>query len=304
MFLLILLNLLYASTFLFTKIAMSCSQPVFMTGVRMLIGGIISLCIYKQFYYRWTDISSITKKQWVLIGALSFTNVYLCNILEVWGLQYLSVGKAAFFYNLTPFFSALFAYFVFSEYMTWQKWLGLSLGFLGFMPIFMEPGNVVDTTMKIGFFSLADGAMLGAAIISILGWTIMRLLLKQKSFSAFLLNGITMTSGSLLCFLHALCFESQPFVQPGMMYSFIQIALLIAVFKHVIANNLNAYLLTKYTTTLIAFFSFTASLFAALFGILFLGESISVYFIMSVVCVFTGLMIFYQEELRQGYITK
>lgn len=304
MFLLILLNIIYGSMFVFTKIGLGLGQPVFMTGVRMMFGGIVSLLIYGTLSYRWSDIYSITKKQWMLIACLSFTNIYLCNIFEVWGLQYLSIGKTAFIYNLTPFFSALFAYFLFSEYMTWQKWLGLSLGFIGFIPIFMEPSTLVDTTTKIGIFSVADFYLLCAAILSILGWTIMRLLLKQRAFSPFLLNGISMTVGSLICFIHAVCFESQPFIQAGAMYNFIFIVVILAIFKHVIANNLNAYLLTKYTTTLIAFFSFTASLFAALFGVIFLGESISTYFVVSVICVFTGLMIYYQEELRQGYITK
>jgi drug/metabolite transporter (DMT)-like permease len=304
MILLIVLNLLYASMFILAKFSLNVCQPIFMTGARMVLGGVISLLIYGMTSYSWQSIRSITRSQWGLIGLLSLINVYVCNALEMWGLQYLSVGKTAFIYNLTPFFSALLAYFLFSEYMTWQKWLGLSLGFIGFIPILMGPSEVIDTTATFGFLSLAELALLSAAISSVFGWTIMRLLIKERSFSPFFLNGISMVLGGLLCFGHALYFETQPFITSGGFWQFIQLTLAMGILKHVVAYNLNSYLLTKYTTTLVAFFSFTSSLFATVLGILFFNEIVSIYFIISVLCVFTGLMIFYQQELRQGYISK
>jgi drug/metabolite transporter (DMT)-like permease len=304
MTLILILNFLYASMFILTKLGLEVSQPMFMTGTRMILGGMLSLGIYAIITKSWKDIRSITTAQWGLIGLVGLINVYSCNALEVWGLKYLSVGKTAFIYNLTPFFSALLAYFVFSEYMTWQKWLGLSLGFIGFIPILIGPSEVIDTTATFGFLSLAELALMGAAISSVLGWTFIRILVKQRRFSPFLLNGISMVLGGLLCFGHALYFETQPFIQPMEISQFIKIVLAMAFFKHVIAYNLGAYLLTKYTTTLMAFFSFTASLFAACLGVLFFHETMSIYFIASILCVFTGLMIFYQEEFRQGYITK
>ncbi len=303
MILILLLNFLYASAFILTKFGLAISQPMFLIGTRMIAGGIISLAMYALWTPSWkSDMYAITCKQWMLIGLIALINVYSCNALEVWGLQYLSVGKTAFIYNLTPFISAFFAYFIFAEQMTRQKWLGLTLGFLGFIPILIEPSNIIDTTASFGYLSLAELALIGAAISSVLGWTFIRILVKQKQFSPFLLNGLSLASGGFLCLGHAFCCEPQPFVQPDYLYLFIQITALVALFKYGIAYNLNAYLLTTHTTTLMAFFSFTASLFATVLGILFCNETVSAYFIVSVVCVFAGLCIFYQEELRQGYI--
>jgi drug/metabolite transporter (DMT)-like permease len=299
------MNLLYASMFIFAKFGLEFGQPIFMTGSRMVLGGVISLCIYGCSKYSWQEIKSINRWQWFLIGLLGVINVYVCNALEIWGLQYLSVGKTAFIYNLTPFISALFAYLVFSEYMTLQKWIGLLLGFIGFIPIFMGPCDVVDTTTRFGLFSLSEIALLIAAVSSIAGWTVMRLLLQQKpSFSPFFLNGLSMLFGGLLCFFHAWYFETQPYIQSEFIWQFLQIVTVLGIVKHVIAYNLNSFLLTKYTTTLVAFFSFTSSLFAAMLGIIFFKESVSLYFISSIICVFIGLMIFYQEELKQGYISR
>jgi len=306
MLLIILLNFIYAIMFIVAKYAFAVSAPIFMTGARMTVGGIISLMVYRLIAYdNWfSTILNISKTQWILIGLLSLVNVYACNVLEVWGLQYLSVGKSAFIYNLGPFFAALLGYFIFHEQMTWKKWLGLIIGFVGFLPLLFDPCTIVDDSIKIGLVSIAEIALLGACISSVIGWTVMRLLLKQGNFSPFLLNGLSMTCGGVICFVHALFLESYPFVQSSSWSLFIFLVLIMAIFKHVIAYNLNAYLLQRYTATLMIFFSFTASLFATILGMVLFNESVSNFFLISIFMVFFGLILFYNQELQQGYIQK
>lgn len=302
MILIILLNFLYAVTFILAKFGLSMGTPIFSTACRIFLGGLLSLCVYHLIDPSWRQLSVMTQKTWIFVGILACINVYACNAFEIWGLQYLSVGKTAFIYNLAPFFTALLAYLAFQERMTYQKWLGLSLGFVGFLPILMEPASIIDTTMSFGFLSLAEIALLCAAASSVIGWTVMRMVLHSGKFSPFFLNGISMMAGGALCFAHAFLYESQPFINHGYFWNFTLIITMMAVIKYGIASNLNTHLLKKYTTTLIAFFAFTGSLFSAILGFLFFSEPISSYFMASVIIVFTGLLIFYQEELRQGYI--
>jgi len=54
--------------------------------------------------------------------------------------------------------------------------------------------------------------------------------------------------------------------------------------------------------TFISFTGLTIPLFVAVYGYFFLGEVITVQLLISMVIVACGLYIFYQEELRQGYI--
>ena len=61
----------------------------------------------------------------------------------------------------------------------------------------------------------------------------------------------------------------------------------------------NAGLLKKYSATFMSFTSFLSPLFAALYGWAFFQEIISWHFYVSAVIVFTGLYIFYQDELRK-----
>lgn len=304
MILLIILNILYAWMFIISKFALSTGTPVFMTAVRMMIGGIVTLIIYNYRSSLVTTIKNISRYNWFLIGLLSLTNIYLCNALEYWGLQYLSAGKTAFIYNLGPFFAALLAYFLFSEKMTFYKWFGLLLGFIGFLPIIAEPSQALDTTIQFGFISLADIGILVSAVTTVIGWTIMRYLIKKSDLSSLFLNGLSMIFGSLFCFLHAYLFESMPYIIPGLSLQFLGYALSMALSQNVIAYNLHGFLLKKYTTTLITFSMFISSLLAAILGVFILNETISPYFIVGVILVLVGLIIFYQEELRQGYIQK
>jgi len=304
MILLVILNIVYAWMFIISKFALTTSQPIFMTAVRMMIGGIVSLGVYAYQSWSWNDIKNIPKNSWGLIGLLSLTNIYFCNAFEFWGLQYLSAGKSAFIYNLGPFFSAFLAYFLFSERMTLYKWIGLTLGFIGFLPIFIEPCQALDVTTTFWIFSLAEIALLIAAMATVIGWTTMKILLQKTKFSLFFLNGVSMLLGGFICFGHAFLFEAQPFVVQGLGGNFIGYAFLMAFSQNIIAYNLHAFLLSKYTTTFITFCCFVSSLLAAFFGVLFLDETISIYFVISVILVLIGLIIFYQEDLRQGYVTK
>ena len=53
----------------------------------------------------------------------------------------------------------------------------------------------------------------------------------------------------------------------------------------------------------LTFAGFVDPICAAFYGWIFLGETITPYFILSTVLVFIGLYVFYMEELRQGYVT-
>lgn len=296
------LNFLYSLTFVVGKVVLDFSQPIFFVAVRMIGSSILSFCIY--FYIHKNDKISIrlTKKDWLLIIFISITNIYITNAFEFWGLQYLSAAKSAFIYNLTPFFAALISYFVFSEIMTIKKWTGLVIGFCGVMPLLTECSDVVDTTYKIGFLSLAELALLAASIATALGWISIRFFVKgTKRLSPFLINGFSMMFGGLLCLLQSYFFETGPMIF-GASYSYATFIFVGLIISLVASYNLHSFLLKKYTATFLFFFGFTCPLITAILGFVFLHEPITYRFLLSVVFVFIGLSVFYQEELKQGYI--
>ena len=63
-------------------------------------------------------------------------------------------------------------------------------------------------------------------------------------------------------------------------------------------------MLKKYTATFLSFAGFIQPLCAAILGWFFLGEYVTYTFFLSAILVFSGLYLFYQEELKQGYVLK
>jgi drug/metabolite transporter (DMT)-like permease len=244
------------------------------------------------------------KKMIIPLINLTVFNIYLTNVPEFWGLQFLSAAKASFIYNFSPFFAALLSYFVFGEVMTRNKWLGLVIGLLGFLPILIHEPLNMQSWGGFAFLSWPEIALLTAAISTVIGWISMRYLIKANIYSSITANGISMLLSSILIFPTSLLVEQwDPY--PVMNWSkFIFYLLILTLISNIIAYNTYGILLRRYTATFLLFAGFTGPLFAALFSWLFLRETVSWCFFLSVIIVFTGLFIFYREELQHGPILR
>lgn len=297
-FLVILLCALYGSVFTVGKLTLAYSSPLFITGGRMLLAGLI-LLVFQLIFNR---KEFAFKKQHILpICIIGLTNVYLTNALEFWGLQYMEAGKACFIYSFTPIATAILSYFWFEEKITPLKCLGLFVGILGFVPILVAHSSTEDVSGTFLFFSYAELAVLAAAVISAVGWMTMRVMVKTQGASSVLANAYSMAFGGILSLGHSYLVESWNPLPITDYAPFLQWFLLLTLISNLISYNLNAVLLRHYTATYISFAGLTQPFFAALFGWLFLNEVMSEYFWISAFAVSFGLFFYYREELKQGY---
>ncbi len=297
----ILLYFLLASVFPLGRVAVTTAPPIFLTCVRMALSGIVLLLyFYIRYPRKFKEFISLKYLHFWLI--LAIFNIYLTNVLEFWGLQSLPAAKACFIYNLSPFFVALFSYFMFGERMTARKWGGMAIGFVGFIPILLHSTKSEEIFGGISIFSWAELALLGAAIATAFGWIVMRHIIQKVSYPPVLSNGISMLIGAAMMVPTFLLLETgaQPLVSDTP--KFVTYVLILSLISNILGYNLYAFLLKKYTATFLSFAGFISPLFAAIMGWLFLGETVSWHFFVSAVAVFCGLFIFYQEELRLGYI--
>ncbi|HSW75680.1 MAG TPA: DMT family transporter [Candidatus Saccharimonadales bacterium] len=303
----IFLYSLYAVVFIFGKQALLYCQPIFLTGVRMITAGLCTYVLYRVWFksVKW---SSINLKDWWYIFLLAVFNVYLTNANEAWSLQYLSSGKVAFMYNLSPFFALFFSHYMFGDSITWKKILGMIISCCAITPLLISDttGDVVDTTMRIGFFSVAEIVMIVAAAATAYGWVIMKYLMDRPSgsFNSYFLNGISLTIGGLFCLMQAYFFEVRPFISPGHSSDFVWFMLIMMLLQNIVAYNFNAYLLTIYSATLVILFSFVMPIVTALLGWIFLKETLTVQFFLCTIGVALGLFVFYQEELYEDEHTE
>lgn len=297
----IILYAVLASVFPLTKASLQYVQPVFLVGVRMIVGGVL-LLVFQYIYNR--QLFKCTKEHvWPLVQ-LTIFNIYLTNVPEFWALQFLDSAKTCFIYNLSPFFAALFSYFLFAERMGIKKWLGLIVGFIGFIPILVHQSPGEQGIARVAFISKAELAVLIAAVATSYGWIVMKQLVKNYAYSPIMAHGISMLAGGIVSFPTSYLVDNWQPSPVSSMGPFIVYMLLITLISNIIGYNVYGVLLKKYTVTFLSFAGFMGPLFAAVYGWFFLGEVISWHFFLSVGIVFIGLAIFYREELKQRSIIK
>ncbi len=309
MYLLIFLSALSASTFILSKNLLAYAPPIFIIGIRMLGAGLIFF-----LYYILTATQDRKKVEYqdvflfIQTGLISF---YFSFIFEIWSLQYLTSAKTAFLYNLSPFVACVFSYIFFNEKMTLKKFIGLLIGFVGFIPILIS--NPSQEPISFGFISWAELGMICAVLCYTYGWIVMRRLIKKK-YTAPFINAVGMLIGGISAIITSYLTEFSQFgtnvanpiliipITNFMSFS-IFMGLLILI-GNILSYSLYGYFLRKYTATFVTFADFTGPLFAAVFGWIFLKEMVTWHFFVSTVIVFIGVYIFYLEELRQGYFEK
>jgi len=297
----ILMYATWSSVFSLGKMALQYCPPLFLTGARMVLASLFLLsflAITQRSSFR------LNKKQWFALGVLAFFSIYLTNALEFWGLQYLSAAKTCFIYSLSPFFAALFSYLHFQEKMNGRKWLGLCIGFIGFIPVLLTETGSEELMNAFSFLSWPTLAIVGATLCSVYGWVILRLIVKDQATSPLMANGTSMLIGGVLAFVHSFFVEdwNPTPVHAGEFIPFLQGTLIMTFLFNIICYNLYGMLLKRFTATFLSFMGLLSPIFASLHAWVFLGESPSWIIFLSTGIVSLGLWIVYRAELKQGYI--
>ncbi len=299
MFFVFLLFALFASVFTVSKFGLEYTQPLFLIGTRMLLAGVI-LIGYE--IYRQGSNFKVDWQGWRRILRLALFNIYLTNVLEFWGLNYLTSFKTCFIYSLSPFISALFSYFIFTEKMSIKKWLGLSLGFLGVLPMMLSETSLEQATGHLFIFSWPELAVVGAATTSVYGWILLRQLVNENGYSPLLANGLSMIVGGSMSLFHSRLVEDWNPVPVKEFLPFFLCAVWLLIVSNLVCYNLYGWLLKRFSATFMSFAGFTTSMFSALFGWAFLNESLTWAFFISTTVVLLGLTLFYQEELKPSLV--
>lgn len=269
----------------------------------MVLAGFLLLgfiALFKRGAFR------LTRPQMLSILIIAIFSIYLTNILEFWGLQYLSAAKTCFIYSLTPFFAALFSYLHFKEKMNLRKWIGLSIGFMGIIPVLLTQTGSEELFNAFSFFSWPTLAIMAAALFSIYGFVILRLTVKDQEISPLMANGSSMLLGGLMALGHSFFVEPwtpSPVLSQNM-GGFVQGTLVMTLLFNIICYNLYGMMLKRFTATFLSFMGLLSPIFASLNALIFLHEPISWTIILSTGIVCSGLFIVYQAELKQGYIVK
>jgi drug/metabolite transporter (DMT)-like permease len=308
MILVIIMYLLFASTFTLGKAALAYVPPFLFIGMRMILGGSLLL-----IYYRFI------KKQRLLISAADYSlflriiifHIFCAYTLEFWALEYVTSAKACLLYNLSPFITAIFSYFLFAERLSYRQLCGLVIGFLGFIPILVAQTPLEKIGLHVGFLSIYEIALIFSVISSAYGWMMVKNLI-HRNYALVMINGIGMTGGGILALILSLIMEGALGIKEATttMPQLVDLfglsgerlvmlggyCLSLVIIANIVGYNLYGYLLSRYSATFLSFAGFMTPLFAALLGWIFLGEQVTWHFFATISMVVLGLYLFQEKK--------
>jgi drug/metabolite transporter (DMT)-like permease len=291
----ILLQALFATSFPMGKYLMNFVSPLFLSGMRMLIAGSI-LLLYER--YRSKDaFNGFQKRHFWIFAQIIVFGMYATYALRLYALRVLPVWKVSFFYNFSPFLTALYAYLLFHQRISTKQWIGLSVGLIGMIPMLISSSPAEATMGEFFYISQYEIFLMISVSLHCYSWILIQKLVKYKNYQTSIVNGICMAAGGFISLLNSIAIEGTPQVSdPAAFYKGLFIMIFVS---NILCHNIYAGLLRKYSATFMSFTSFLGPIFAALYGWAFFQEKISWHFYTSIIIVLTGLYIFYQDELKQ-----
>jgi len=291
----LILYALLGVTFLIGQQALEIVGPVFFIGFRMSIAGTLLLSFL--YFFRRKDFF-FHKEDWLSFIKIILFHVYITFIAEFWGLQYLSAPKTALMFNLAPFITVILSYIILKQKITVKQFVGLLIAFFGFLPILLQQAPKELSSGSLFFLSKGEFAIFIAVATACYAWLTMQKLVSEKHYSPLMVNGIGMFFGGVLALITTPLFESWPAITS---HNFGSLALwtgLLIIISNIVFYNGYAWLLKHNKASYMAAIGLTTPLFAAVWEWIFLGETMSWHFYLSLIIISIGLAVYYFEEAR------
>lgn len=298
MLLVVLLYAVLAITFILAKNALMYASPCFLIGFRMTLAG--TLLLGYQWWKSPRNFASFKIKDSGRFFITSLFHIYFAFILEFWALQYLTALKTVLIYSLTPFISALLAYVLHNERLTFIKVIGIVIGTLGIVPVLFAQGLDERGTANLWAISLPEVVLFFAVFSAAFAWFLVKGLMDKGYHFAFI-NGITMLVGGILSLLTSFVIEG---ITPAVTNwpSFLFWISLLILFANGIFYNMYGWLMNYYPITLISFAGFLCPTFATLFEWLFMSGIVTWHHFFCLVFVTGGLYLFYKDGLAKSRV--
>jgi drug/metabolite transporter (DMT)-like permease len=291
----VMLNAFMASTFIIGKLIATYTKPLFFIGSSMTLGGTLLLAYQ---YFKDPAKLKIKKNDVHWFIQVAYAMVCISYLLQLWGMQYLPSFKTCFLYNVGPFSAYLIAYFIFGQKMNWKKWVGLTIGFLGLLPIIISSSPAEESLKALVYISLPEIAVMVSAAAYAYGWFVVKILVHERHYSPITVNGVYMLIGGITTLALVPSVEGSVTIKNPL--AFILLAASVIIIEYVIVNNWYARLLNKYSETFLSFANFSIPLFGGVYGSFILNETITWHFFASTIIVAIAMWFFYRAEMEEN----
>jgi drug/metabolite transporter (DMT)-like permease len=274
----IAIYIIWGSTYLFNKIAVTELPPFFLASIRFIIAGLLIMTIAKFLKFK----IAITKKQFLNSLIAGFLFLVYGNGVFVWALKYVDSGFAALLASTQPLFVLLLMRLIDRKPMQKKSIIGISLGLIG-MYLLVSQQEV----------SASEGSILGVFMIftCVLSWSYGSVFVSKADLpkNFFVSTGYQMLTAGTILFIGSLIFK-ETWVSPLNWSTEVQLSMLFLIFfGGIVAFTSFNYLLKMVSTEKVATSAYVNPIIAMLLGWYVLDESLSTQSIIASAVLLTGV---------------
>lgn len=283
---------LIASASIANKIILKAMPLALFTGLRMFIASIILLSWFGARHKRLR--ASRFKHDIIPMMLLAIGTTFVPSIMKGYALREMPAAKALLFGSLDPFFTAIYAYLLFSEKLSLRKWLGIALGMYGVLTMAGSTSELEQMFAGFSLLSKPELAALAVTLISRFGWINVQRVLRKEVFVPGEVNGLLSLFGGIFCLITAWYFGEWSWFGTSIDMSFVGLFAYTVIVGNVAAYTLYSTVLKQYPVIFVSLAGASVPIFAAFFAWLTLAEPLSMRFFYAIGLNFAGLYLFHR----------
>ena len=269
---------IWGSTYLLNKIAVSQLQPFFLSSIRFIVASIIIFIIAKSLKVK----LFITKIQLINTTISGFFFLTLGNGLAVVALQYIDSSFAALEVSAQPLVVLIMMRILSGKRISMMSYIGVVLGFIGIF-LLVSQKQIISK----------EGQVLGMILIfaCMLSWAYGSIFVGKANMPSniFVNAGYQMLTGGIMLGIISLIFN-ESWSLPNMWQTDVQWSMLgLIIFGSIIAFTSFNYLLKEVSPEKVATNTYVNPIIALILGWWILDEHITMQSIIAAVVLLTGV---------------
>ena len=278
---------IWGSTYVFNKIAVTELPPFFLASMRFIAAGLLIMLISKILNFQ----LAITKKQFLNSLIAGFLFLVYGNGVFVWALKYVDSGFAALLASTQPLFVLLLMRLIDRKPMQKKSIIGVLLGLIG-MYLLVSQQEITSS----------EGTVLGVFMIftCVFSWSYGSVFVSKADLpkNFFVSTGYQMLIAGFMLLIGSIIFK-ETWVSPLTWSTEVQLSMLFLVsFGGIAVFTAFNYLLKNVSTEKVATSAYVNPIIAMLLGWYVLDERLSLQSIIASVVLLTGVYFINSRKRR------
>ncbi|MEN8703591.1 MAG: EamA family transporter [Polaribacter sp.] len=270
--------IIWGSTYLFNKVAVTELPPFFLASIRFLVAGILMIIVALILKHSF----KISKKQMLNSAIASFFFLIYGNGVFVWALKFVDSGFGALIASTQPLFVLFLLRIIDRKPFQKKSIIGVVLGMFGMYLLVSQKELVTSEDTLLGIFMM---------LTCVLSWSYGSIFVSKADLpkSFLVTTGYQMLVAGTCLFFMSLGFN-ETWISPVNWSFEVKIAMsLLVVFGGIIAFTAFNYLLKKVSPEKVSTSAYVNPIIALFMGWYFLNEKLSVQSIIASAVLLTGV---------------